>query len=194
MKRHRDGTPEIRLYTRHGVTRPRVWLPRREQWYYLTDHRVRYALHWRPWYGLWQVAEIILGLGDVERRIRTPRPSERGMKKLKIDSATGVVPIGVTNTSVMWGKLAKLREHLTATAYDDGTIRDPGYMWIKTTLTQWVITIFEPSACARLDVRGPTLDDTLLLVEKLLSAEEAPWEIDSYLQDKAAKKVKKKRA
>jgi hypothetical protein len=67
-------------------------------------------------------------------------------------------------------------------------------MWIRTLGTQWCVTVFDPDACARLDCRATAIDDALLLAEKLLGAEEAPWEIDGYLQEKAAKQTKKKRA
>lgn len=179
---------------RQGVRKPRRWLPKCEGWYYLDSQGVRYSLYWKPRFGIQCTARTVLGLGGVERTYTYPYVKDWAMKKLKINERGGTVPIGVTNTSVILGKLPKLREHLTTLAYDDGTVREAGYIWIKTTLTQWVITVFEPSACARMDVRGQTLDDTLMLLEKLLSAEDAPWEIDTYLQEKAAKRTKKKRA
>jgi len=180
--------------TRRGVTRPRKWLPKREAWYYLDVEGVRYSLFWKPCFGIQCTARTIRGLGGFERKYKYPFERDWQMKKLKIAASTGVAPVGVSSTSVIWGKLPRLREHLTCLAYDDGTIRTAGYIWVKTTATQWVITVFEPDACARMDVRGTTLDDTLTLVEKLLGAEDAPWEVDTYLQEKAAKRVKKKRA
>jgi len=180
--------------TRCMPTRVRRWLPKREAWYYLMSEGVRYTLFWKPCFGVQCTARTVRGLGGVMRTYKYHYERDWAMKKLKVQSNGGVVPIGVTSTSVLLGKLPKLREHLTCTTYDDGTIRLPGYMWIKTTITQWVITVFEPDACARMDVRGSTLDDVLMLTEKLLGAEDAPWEVDSYLQEKAAKRTKKKRA
>lgn len=180
--------------SRRGQTRPRRWLPKCEGWYYLDSEGVRYSLFWKPRFGVQCTARTVRGLGGVERTYKYPYVKDWAMKKLKIAANTGIAPMGVSSTSVLWGKLTRLREHLTCLAYDDGTIRTAGYMWVKTTATQWVITIFEPDACARMDVRGSTLDDTLTLVEKLLGAEDAPWEVDSYLQEKAAKRTKKKRA
>lgn len=97
-------------------------------------------------------------------------------------------------TSVLLAKLPAIREFMSATQYDDGSPREPGYMTIRTWGTQWQVTVYDPDSGARMPVRAPELDKALLLVEQLLGVEEAPWEIDRYLSEQLAKKSKKKRA
>lgn len=193
-KCHPDGTTElwstnVRRYRRIGT-----FLPARERWYYLMAGRHRHVLHWKPWYGLWEVARYLRGEAGESQVRKSPRMEVYEKMKRRVAKTDGLPAPGVAATSVMWGKLPLIREHLTTTAYEDGGPRSPGYMWIKTTLSTWVVTLFEPDSAARLDVRGPTLDETLQLAEKLLGAENAPWEIDTYLQERQAKKGKKKSA
>lgn len=194
MSRPRRQPLVLRCETRKGLTKPRRWLPRSELWYRLRCKGAEYTFHWKPFNGIQLVAYTFTGSDGVVRERNTPRGRTMTMKRLKILAGSGLPQVGVSSTSVIWGKLPKLREHLSALAYEEGEVREPGYMWIKTTLSQWVITIFEPSACARMDIRAGTLDEALLLAEKLLGAEDAPWEIDQFLVEKRAKKSKKKGA
>lgn len=194
MRQDPDGTRILQVGTRRGVTRVCQWLKRRERWFYLEQHGVRYVVHWKPWQGLWVTSRHVKSLARVGTVYRTPRPETSKVKKLKLATGTGAPALGVGAGSVILGKCPKIREHLTATTYEDGDMRTPGYLWLKTTSSQWVLTLFSPDDCARLDCRAATLDEVLMLAEKWLSVEDAPWEIDTYLQEKKAKTKKKRGA
>lgn len=90
-------------------------------------------------------------------------------------------------------KFPLLREFLSATQYEDGAIRTPGYCTIRPRFIEWEITLYDPDGGVRVAIRARTLDDMLQAVEVVLSASEAPWEPDSYLQDQLAKRGKKKK-
>ena len=97
-------------------------------------------------------------------------------------------------TSVLLAKLPAIREFLSATAYDDGSPRVPGYLTLRNRGHSYELTLYDPDAGLRLPTRGPDLDKTLLLAEQLLGVEEAPWEVDNYLTEQLAKRAKRKRA
>lgn len=97
-------------------------------------------------------------------------------------------------TSVLLAKLPAIREFLSATGYDDGSPRVPGYLTLRNRGHSYEITLYDPDAGLRLPARGPDLDKTLLLAEQLLGVQEAPWEVDNYLTEQLAKKSKKRRA
>lgn len=180
--------------SRRGVTRIRRWLPRSVKLYYLDTPTMRVTLHWLPHHGVWPVAYTPLTGAECGTVYHNPRPKGSSMIRRQVAVTPGTVPLGVGAASVVLAKFPKLREHMSCRAYDDGSIREPGYIWVKTSLTAWVITIFDPDAGARLPVQAATLDECLALAERLLSADDAPWEIDDYLRDRMAKKKKRKGA
>jgi hypothetical protein len=94
---------------------------------------------------------------------------------------------------VLLAKLPLLREFLSAGQYEDGSPRTPGNMRIGSQGVLWEITLQDPDALARLTFRGQELDKTLLMAETYLGAEDAPWETDRYLAEKAAATPKKKK-
>jgi hypothetical protein len=94
-------------------------------------------------------------------------------------------------TSVILGKLPAIREYLTATAYEDGTARQPGYFTLRNRALTFEGTLYDPDSGTRLVVRANTLDEMLAGLEKLLGVEEAPWEIDPYLTEQLARRRKR---
>lgn len=98
------------------------------------------------------------------------------------------------STSTLLPKCPALREFISATVYDDGTPRTPGYVTFRNRVTTYEVTVYDPDSASRLCARGPDLDHTLNLLEKLLGAEEAPWEPDRYLQEQQQSKLKRKRS
>jgi len=83
--------------------------------------------------------------------------------------------------------------HCAVCQYDDGTSRKPGWVTLKTMGSAWVLEAKDPDSCAKITVVQSSLDDALALLSVLLEADEAPWELDPWLQQQAAKnKVQKK--
>jgi hypothetical protein len=93
--------------------------------------------------------------------------------------------------SVIWKKLPRLCEFLTANVYEDGSPRAPGRLWLDQDGIGFTLTLFEPSAFARVRLRAATLDDVMTLANTHLGMENAPWEADQYARDKAQQKKKK---
>jgi hypothetical protein len=113
------------------------------------------------------------------------------MKKLSMggDDA-GKLP-SLSAESVVWKKLPRLCEFLTANVYEDGSPRAPGRLWLDQDGIGFTLTLFEPSAFARVRLRAATLDDVMTLANTHLGMENAPWEADQYARDKAQQKKKK---
>jgi hypothetical protein len=116
------------------------------------------------------------------------------MKRRQAATPGGTIVPPLPSSSVHWPKLPALREFITATKYDDGSPRTPGYLTVRNRVTTFEITVYDPDGCCRLSARASTLDEALALTEKLLGVEEAPWEPDRYLQEQASRGAKKKRA
>lgn len=168
------------------------FLPRREKWWYLVRGKHCLLLHWKPWNGIWLIAERIGGPHG-ELLYHTPRP-ERAMpirKRLEQSSADVKVPEAKV-TSVLLAKLPAIREWMVSTVYDDGSSRVPGKLNVEVYGTLWCVTLRDPNNGLRLSIRAEDLDKCLLLVEQCLGVDEAPWERDQYLTDQLAKKGKKK--
>jgi len=85
-----------------------------------------------------------------------------------------------------------LPEFVSATAYEDGSIRTPGSFRFENKLICYQITLYDADAGMRLPISAGTLDDVFKAVERLLGAPDAPWEVDRYLTEQLSKKVKEK--
>jgi hypothetical protein len=113
------------------------------------------------------------------------------MKKLSMGEGDGAKLPPLSKESATFKKLPNLCEFLSAVAYEDGSARAPGRLWLDNDGVAYTVTLFEPSAFARVRIRGNTLDDALALAERHLSLDSAPWEADQYAREKAAGKKKK---
>jgi hypothetical protein len=115
------------------------------------------------------------------------------MKRRNAPVGTGAIVPALPATSVLLAKLPAIREFLTATEYEDKSPRQPGYVTFRNRVVAFELTLYDPDGGARLAVRGPTIDQCLQLAEQMLGVEEAPWELDSYLQEQLARRAKKKK-
>lgn len=114
-----------------------------------------------------------------------------GIKKRDVGAGgTGHVP-ALSAESKLLGKLPALMEFLTATTYDDGSRRTPGYMWVSNRGVAFEVTVFDPDAAVKLPALGRSLDEALALAETHLKADEAPWQTDRFLLSKRDEKKKK---
>lgn len=96
-------------------------------------------------------------------------------------------------TSVLLSKLPAIREFITATQYEDGSPRVPGYFTLRNRGASFELTMYDYDSGCRLPVSAHELDKALQLMEQLLGVEEAPWEPDRYLMNLLAERNKKKR-
>ena len=186
------GLPAYESLPGAGRVRLSRWLPRRPDKFVLRCGQWDYLLDWRPFHGL-QVTKVApASAGEFNPEDDWPREGACPMRRLKVDDGLGTFPAAVVHTKTLV-KFPRLMEHCTSTKYDDdGAFRTPGYFWVKTQGSTWIVTLFDPDAGARLDCRAATVDDALALAETYLGAADAPWEVDAYLRERMAKKKKKK--
>jgi hypothetical protein len=113
------------------------------------------------------------------------------LKRRDVGAGTSYIAPALTADSKLLGKLPALMEFLTATAYEDGTARTPGYMWVSNRTAAFEVTLFDPDGCSKLPCLGKTLDDAFALLESHLRGDNPPWQQDGFLVKKAQEKKRK---
>lgn len=144
-----------------------------------------------PWTGTWVVA---VDRHDDPKPVRiwtNPVPlAERRMRKLA--STTGIVAIPqLPGVSKIFAKCPRVLEFMSATAYDDGSPRKPGYLTWRNRGHCYELTAYDPDSGLRLPVSGPDVDHVYGALEGLLGAPDAPWQVDDYLMGQLTKKKRK---
>lgn len=187
------GLTVYRADRRVAVRRAGRLLPARgERWFWVGWNATRFLLRWEKWQGI-RVVSV--------HRHRTPdepitfyRPEEFTTVPIKRRTPLAEpVPLpALPATSKVLAKCPLLCEFLSATAYEDGSARQPGYVTLRNRVIEWELTLYDPDAGARVALRARTLDDVFATAEVLLSSAEAPWEPDRYLMEQLARKPKKK--
>lgn len=172
-----------------GIRKVARWIPRRQ---------CSYRLIAGPWEWLirceWGGARKVVGVRP--RGHFGPWAPTNGSRGEKVKKRTvrggpggeaGPVHLAAAET-VLLGKCPRLVEHLITTRYADGDPRRPGLMMLDVLGATWRIRLTEPDASARLTCLGETLDDVIALAELHLSADSAPWEVDTYAGGKKGRK------
>jgi len=113
-----------------------------------------------------------------------------GIKKRAPAGDSPSIPALSTDNTVM-KKLPLLTEFISATAYEDGSPRTPGYFTVRNRTIEYEITLYDPDSGQRVSIRARELDKMYFGAEVLLGAAEAPWEPDKYLMERMPKKKKK---
>lgn len=114
----------------------------------------------------------------------------RMKKKTPPTNAGGQKHLAAVESNILAQCMA-LVKHCAIVQYDDGTPRKPGWVTIKTFGSAWQIEAKDPDSCLSLRVIENSLDEALQLLALLLESDEAPWEVDSWLQQQAMKLKKK---
>lgn len=107
------------------------------------------------------------------------------MKRKKVSESKpeggGPIHLAPVETTV-WERFPALVAHCCVTRYEDGAARKPGWITIKTMGVTWVVTVKDPDGGVSLSATGQDLDDALVLADLLVGADDAPWEVDTFLQ------------
>lgn len=111
-------------------------------------------------------------------------------KKVKNSDAAPVKHLAAIESNVMAQHMG-IVNHCAVTQYDDGDVRKPGWITVKTLGSAWQVEAKDPDTCLTLRVIQASLDDALGLLNLLLESEEAPWESDPWLLQQSAKNRKK---
>jgi len=110
-------------------------------------------------------------------------------KRQAVEQAGGVA--SASATSKLLESVSSIVKHLTVRQYDDGSLRTPGTLLVKTVGSMWQLTAKDPDSCQQLIVLAATCDDALLMLSMLLEADDAPWEPDPWAKPQGAKKTRK---
>lgn len=111
-------------------------------------------------------------------------------KRVSVGELPAIPALAVDN--VVLRKMPLLVEFLTATAYEDGSARTPGYFTVRNRTIEFEVTLYDPDSASRIAIRARELDKVFFGVEAILGAQEAPWEPDQYLLRIQPKKKKGK--
>lgn len=151
------------------------------------------VVQWRRHDGYWLRKVGKAGV-PIDRPLHVyPRPKVPKMKRRERAAAGLPLVPALSNESVPLNDFPLLREWVSCTAYDDGSIRVPGYITLRNRGHSYEVTVYDVDEGLRLPVRGPDLDRTLMLVETLLGTQDAAWEVDDYLQSQLARKSARKK-
>lgn len=193
----RDAQQRRILVQRQSARAPyRVsqWTPNREKWYVYRSPRRDIHIRWRPWTGYTVIGSGPVGSAYPEVIYLDPQGKVRLMKRRSVVSSAGAIVPALSSESKVLAKLPALREFLSATAYEDGSARTPGYFWFSNRRMLYEVILFDPDSGSRLPVTALTMDDVFAAAEALLNAPEAAWQPDKYLSEQLAKKTKRKGA
>lgn len=163
----------------------------RECWYVLRWPRRDWLVRTRPRQGA--VVLRSSEVGDDQGGEMFPDPFAKGdvVQRRSVQAPEHVIRPALSKETKLLSKLPQLAAFLSDTAYDDGTARQPGYLWLTNRWSCYEVTLFDPDSCARVAVTATTLDDVLALAEAVLRSPETPWMPDAYMMERAAKKKKK---
>jgi len=190
----RDSFGRVQLRSRKPPWKPQKpgqWLKSRGDWIvYLVGARYVSAV-WKPWKGLLAVGSGLQGSRFLDRVYCDHFEVMPMIKRRDVSTSAGYVVPPLSADSKLLAKCPALLEFLTATQYEDGSPRTPGYMWISNRTAAFEVTVFDPDGCGKLPVLAKTLDEAFALVEVHLRADQAPWQQDGFLLKKASEKKKR---
>lgn len=178
MRRH-AGYRVLTFRKRSAIRRGGQRLPQwGEKWLYVAMRDVWLLVRWKSRRGYVPVA-LLDAHGPMHPAIETwGHPDETmPIKKRVPDGHMPVVPALSVDTAV-FKKLPLVMEFLAATAYEDGTMRTPGYYTMRNRLVEYELTFYDPDAGMRLVIRHREHDKCWFGAEVLLGAADAPWEVD----------------
>lgn len=192
---HKDGVRVVRWKGGWHGKKIKQWTPRTgERWLRVVSGDRWYLIQWLPREGWWITSAGIEGPAGSGQYYSAPRYQGDAMKRRNLNEGGKATTPALPSLSTILGKLPALREFVTATSYDDGSARVPGYFTFRNRGIVFEVTVYDPDSGTRLAARAPKIDEALCLIEQLLGVEEAPWEIDQYLTDQLLRRAKKKRA
>lgn len=176
-----------------GIRRPNQWLPYRETRYWYRYGRLWLCFRFQPHRGLYPESSHYFEGRELVTINVFPSLWSKSMKKFSVGVEQNAPLPPLSDESVVLKKFPRVCQFLTATAYDDGSPRAPGRVWIDNDGIGFTVTMMEPTAYARVRLRATTIDDMYRVMEAHLSAENAPWEVDQYARERAEQKKSKKK-
>jgi len=184
---------EVKLRAAGALWRlPRPQPITHEKWYHFVWAPHIFTTHWLPMIGLYLVSSRPVNGGLVRRSLFAPCNGGFGVKRLLPVTAAEAVRPALSSESKLLAKAPQLCAFLTHTAYEDGTPRTPGGLWLDNKGVVLELVLRNPDSGARLPLVAPTIDEVLMLAEAQLRADVAPWQPDRWLMEQLTKRTKKK--
>lgn len=162
------------------------WLPMGKVRYYVLTGTHRLVMDAMPFRGVfasevrtktWYSATPDNAL--VERR---RRPS---VKKVKLSERSSVKHLAPLESEYLRDVMPVV-EALAMLQYEDGSVRQPGYLGVWTNGATWCVRLTDKDADAQLTAEGRTLDEALDTLGVHLGSDNAPWEPCSRRKKKGA--------
>jgi len=113
--------------------------------------------------------------------------------KRRTPAGVEAIPAELAAPIDAFGQWPMIADFLSATKYDDGTVRLPGSVRIENIRTCYRVTLYDPDAGLRLPFAAATVEACLTQLEALLGVEDAPWEVDQWLAKQAAQRPRAKK-
>jgi len=111
-------------------------------------------------------------------------PVERPLVKKK--AAAAGAPDGAKHLASVESEMFKdhmpLVEQMAMVRYDDGDLRQPGWVMLKTLGAAWIVAIKDPDSGNSFQFVAETLDKAIDGATLLLACDDAPWQPDAYLK------------
>jgi len=130
----------------------------------------------RPFRGLFVTEgwSLIPHCGSMpNKRLWTRRRPD--VKKVKLSERSAVRHLAPLETEYLKEHMGII-EQLAMLQYDDGSVRQTGYLGIWTQGATWFVRVQDKDADASLTCEGRTLDEALDTLQLQLGSEGAPWE------------------
>lgn len=187
------GTKVLTFSRRSAIRHGRYFTPLRgERWVYVALRDVWFLFRWRAYRGY-----VFCAVCDAHD------PSHAAVDQWSFGDAkmpikrramgADLPPIPALSAETMLLKRCPLIvEFVTATSYEDGAARTPGYFTVRNRVFEFEATVYDPDAGMRLSCTAPTLDKVFAGLEALLGASDAPWTVDKYLWERKPKEKRKK--
>lgn len=172
-----------------GVRRPARWLPRGGSRWVLICGPYRIVLYHYPHRGYYPFS-----LGHVSGQAweHFPVPEFWGSRMKKRSISEGARKGGqkslASQDTKFFARWPAILQHVADICYDDGSPRKPGTITLRTLGTSWQLTARDPDSGAQLVSLGQSIDEACSLLDKLLAAEDAPWELDVFASQGRKKK------
>jgi len=176
-----------------GKRRPMRWAPQHDAMLDVIRLDKRFTLGYCPrvgWYPITSTScrppyEVISKFAPVEAVLVKRKSTLPATPEGKVQHLAAM-------ETKMWHGMPNILAHIAVVKYDDGGVRLPGMMMIKTLGASWVVVLKDQDAGLQMQCLGNTLDDALALAELQLGSDEAPWEHDPWAKRQTAGKGQKK--
>jgi len=165
--------------------KPRRFMPKGTSFFRVGLDDLVYHLTSEWWVGIHLVGISYRGAlrrerGDRYIMVRRPIVKQKTAAAAAGDGAKHVAAMETT----LLRDLMPIIEHCALVRYDDGQVRLPGWVTIKTLGAAWIVQVKDPDSANSFQFVAETIDRALEGAALLLACDDAPWQPDAFLKKK----------